>query len=1292
MSDLDMGPSGMRLDSGYKAPQPQPQQPPRKKESPKLMNANEAIRFIKSRGELLSAHEAQFKTNGAGIEALDLHDLPGLTAQDLAVLARTCPNLKSLNIKNCSGVTGEALVELVKFKALKVLDFQGSSLGVVTAANASAALQEMLSKDTSSIPVLGILHTQRHVLTRVDLHDLTITPQHLTALAKIFTDLRTLHLKNCHLTNASMKEVAKFTKLEDLDITGNQDVTGAALVDLIQLKALKTLQLKDAAALKESEVDVGAIVRELVTHKTLSSALVQKLKEMGPSVTQIDLNGLSITQTELRALTQLFPNLRMLNLKNCGLTDAHMTELARCRHLENLDVSLNKALTGASLASLAPLTKLKSVNLEGCTALTTFGNALQTFDTAVQKNVKKLLESKEKTTPPTPLTAEEKTLLNIIKRCEQIPKAQIEKQPLSPQDILRVAYFVEVRLPGEVKKGISIFTKKAYNLPRSLQYSQEAGGTAYLIAQHNISKVQGQSGFKKVTSAAQLRLNEYSQTPAHYIRGLTLSRLTKAEFEQSMQEVTLTRKIAQGIQERFPDMPLGIVPVHTVRDFTNLQRVQKLSFISPAFNGDYIHFMDRPEPLSHETFIQLTKGAALGLYQMHSIGYAHADFKNDNCVYKENPVTRQIEAGVIDFGFAFRPKTEAPKSDTGYYATPIFTSPEQFGVIPFRGDFMKADVFALGVTLYRQLYKTDPPWVKYILHHAEHGRPEELQARQTQVGKSLQESVEEPLKALLQKATLSADEQLLCLIYQTMRQNPAKRIDMATFMAELAKIGNFAWPPVSAASPPPVQKPVSPAVPSTVQMRAPAAPPTQKPAPLPQRAPPPPQAAAANVAAARPVVPSAVPKPVAAQPPSLAAEMVLQKKLRKELEFIVSTSEEGYEIVEKANCLEIYKLFQVVPASWLAAQIQKDALVEDGKEGVYNKAIARLARFDEKNGTNDSDFRELAQLLADVKKEVAQLEPKPKAAARKPAAQPKEPKARAQRFPTPPSIDIFHEGRRVSSSPRSPGSPPPGSPPNAPGGPRRAPQPPPPAFAGARREDINLPQEPPPTAQAKPRVPQPSPPAFAGARVEDINSPPEPPSAQAMPKAAPRTAQAPPPAFAGARRENMNAPQPSPAAAMPPPQPAVAEPQRQQAAKKRTPGEILNAVMEISNYKSSKYAKAFRAFAQLYEENIGKHLKKNKTTGEVESFGNFIDRMKGLHKDVVDDFLKKFIAAIQPMPNPEYPGKLLTRFLPLLLHPDKINMHVKDDGEATAYLKQLNDFRVFFVAKLGTPLPKSRKK
>lgn len=105
----------------------------------------------------------------------------------------------------------------------------------------------------------------------------------------------------------------------------------------------------DAAAVSELEAH-GFVVREVA---------------VGSPWVQVDYTASrAITDADLDRLAKIGPQIRSLNLRDAGVTDAHLATIGTFEHLESLRLELNP-ITDAGLTSLGALADLAYLNLYG---------------------------------------------------------------------------------------------------------------------------------------------------------------------------------------------------------------------------------------------------------------------------------------------------------------------------------------------------------------------------------------------------------------------------------------------------------------------------------------------------------------------------------------------------------------------------------------------------------------------------------------------------------------------------------------------------------------------------------------------------------------------------------------------------------------------------------------------------------------------------------------------------------------------------------------------------------------
>jgi serine/threonine protein kinase len=107
----------------------------------------------------------------------------------------------------------------------------------------------------------------------------------------------------------------------------------------------------------------------------------------------------------------------------------------------------------------------------------------------------------------------------------------------------------------------------------------------------------------------------------------------------------------------------------------------------------------RQDPILTENVAQILIDMAVGLSQVHEIGYMHLDFKPENIL-----VTRNGRVRLIDFDLA-QQIPEKPKKMSKYPGTPGYMAPEQLQREAFDA---RVDIFAYGVAAYELLTNQKP--------------------------------------------------------------------------------------------------------------------------------------------------------------------------------------------------------------------------------------------------------------------------------------------------------------------------------------------------------------------------------------------------------------------------------------------------------------------------------------------------------------------------------------------------------------------------------------------------------
>src|SRR5690348_17355542 len=169
-----------------------------------------------------------------------------------------------------------------------------------------------------------VLNVTNHAITDTEL---------IKLIDKQQTTLTSINLSGCtHLTDKSIKYLAKLKNLKNLNLSDCNQITDAAIKDLSKLQNLTILNLSSCNQI------TGAAIKDL-----------SKLQNL----TILNLSSCyQITDAAIKDLSKL-QNLTALNLDSCTkITDAAIKDLSKLQNLTALDLSICDQITDAAIKNL----------------------------------------------------------------------------------------------------------------------------------------------------------------------------------------------------------------------------------------------------------------------------------------------------------------------------------------------------------------------------------------------------------------------------------------------------------------------------------------------------------------------------------------------------------------------------------------------------------------------------------------------------------------------------------------------------------------------------------------------------------------------------------------------------------------------------------------------------------------------------------------------------------------------------------------------------------------------------
>jgi Leucine-rich repeat (LRR) protein len=225
---------------------------------------------------------------------------------------------------------------------------------------AIALLRKYKGVEKSYIEGQAIVHEVRFAEPLSDAEVQFLLP-HLADLP----ELRALYLHAGKLTDAGLKDIPAFKKLEILSIGlgEGKGITDEALKHLVGIKELKSLDLTGTGVKGPGLKHLAALPNlEMLTLRftPLTDASCKELASLQP-LHILDLSGTAITGTGIKELAAL-PKLTHLLLSNTALEDVGLKDIARLKSLTHLFLDSTR-ITDAGVAELPALPVLEQLDL-----------------------------------------------------------------------------------------------------------------------------------------------------------------------------------------------------------------------------------------------------------------------------------------------------------------------------------------------------------------------------------------------------------------------------------------------------------------------------------------------------------------------------------------------------------------------------------------------------------------------------------------------------------------------------------------------------------------------------------------------------------------------------------------------------------------------------------------------------------------------------------------------------------------------------------------------------------------
>lgn len=264
-------------------------------------------------------------------KVLDFSSQP-ISKEDFLFLIAKCPNLNVINLAGCQQIDDECIEQLSQ---------HCQHLDSINLANCTQITFKAISQITSRYPFLKAIDLSGYK---------NATNDNISILTQNCTQLESIHLRNCPVTNAFLTSLLENgSKLRHLAL-GQCCIQHDSIVTISQkCPALESIDLSNCQMIRDESVSIltqnclSLKQINLSNCQTITDQAISSLIENCHNLEEIALmSNLQINSQAIVNLIKKFKStLKLINLNDCNINDQTILEIATgCQNLESVHISL----------------------------------------------------------------------------------------------------------------------------------------------------------------------------------------------------------------------------------------------------------------------------------------------------------------------------------------------------------------------------------------------------------------------------------------------------------------------------------------------------------------------------------------------------------------------------------------------------------------------------------------------------------------------------------------------------------------------------------------------------------------------------------------------------------------------------------------------------------------------------------------------------------------------------------------------------------------------------------------
>jgi len=343
--------------------------------SVEIVSSTSQIKVLDLRGSQKLTDRGLLQLNDLyALEVARLDQCYSLVGKGFLVFSKS-NHLHTLTVSNCRCLTDEAIVNISHLQSLTTLSLDGCRCLTDISLRAIGNLINLQQLDLSQLDLL----TSEGLKYLMDLEMLeeislgwcrAINDDGIKILASQpgrASILSSLCLARCRITDIGVEYVASLKNLRELDLNGCQSISSSSLGDtLARLPRLESLDVSYCSDILRSswQGKISALRSLHLSYSDVKDEHLSRLTNL-PCLEELTLDSSEITDWALAHLAgnNVSPNLAVLDLADCDISDMGLSHLPKFKQLKNLSLFYCD-LSNDGLEYISEMKNLEVLNLD----------------------------------------------------------------------------------------------------------------------------------------------------------------------------------------------------------------------------------------------------------------------------------------------------------------------------------------------------------------------------------------------------------------------------------------------------------------------------------------------------------------------------------------------------------------------------------------------------------------------------------------------------------------------------------------------------------------------------------------------------------------------------------------------------------------------------------------------------------------------------------------------------------------------------------------------------------------